>query len=387
MPVSCKRTAIKAAALLALLCAVAAHAETPPVDPWTDAAWQDVLYSLAPGKVARLRASQQLFDINVHASAADRLSTRDVQLEFEMPDGRLSRLVVSVERRGESPSRRSLRYVYEAGRLRRIDEDGQTTPAVARRYDIAGRPIEHTERTGAVVARTSWRYDSAGRVRERSVDSGTGSRRRETRRYRRDGTLERLQVKSGSLYGKSVEFDAGERPVRIQVNDVLDRHETTVTYPNPTEAIHVTTGFAVSRDGAGRYEYTTRYRVRTPQELRGVEAPDLPTMRRQDRGTLHSEAQTEYDASGRVVVERQLDGEGNVVCTARITYHASGPPLAVRNEPTRPNTPCGLQGGELDNEVQADEHGNWTEQRLSLLLPDGRRRLMSVQTRRIEYVP
>jgi YD repeat-containing protein len=385
--VSCKRTAIKAAALLALLCAVAAHAESPPVDPWTDSAWQDVLYGLAPGKVARLRASQQLFDINLHAAASDIMSRRDVQLEFELPDGRLSRLVENVERRGESRSQRSFRYVYEAGRLRRIDEEGQTRPAVARRYDIAGRPIEHTERTGAVVARTSWRYDSAGRMRERSVDSGTGSRSRETRRYRRDGTLERLQVKSGTLIGKSVEFDAAERPVRIQVNDLLDRHETTVTYPKPTEAIHATTGFAVSRDGAGRYDYTTRYRVRTPQELRGVEAPDLPTMLRQDRGTLHSETQTEYDASGRVVVERQLDGGGNVVCTARITYHPSGPPLTVRNEPGRPNAPCGLQGGDLDNEIKADEHGNWTEQRLWLLLPDRQRRLMSVQTRRIEYVP
>jgi YD repeat-containing protein len=332
-----------------------------------------------------MRATQQLF--NAYAGAADVLSTRELQLEFDAPGGRLSRLVVNEARRGESRSSRSLRYVYEAGHLRRIDEDGHATPAVTRRYDDAGRPIEHTERTGAVVARTTWRHDSAGRLLERIVDSGAGSRTRETRRYRRDGTLERLEVKSGVLFGKRVEFDAGERPVRIQVTDALDRHETKVTYPSPTEAVHATSGFAVARDGAGGYEYTTRYRVRTPQELRGVEAPDLPTMRRHDRGTRRSEEQTEYDASGRAIIERQLDGGGAVVCTGRITYHTSGPPLAVRNDGTGPNAPCGTQGGDLDNEVKTDEQGNWAEQRMSVVRPDGQRRLMSVQSRRIEYRP
>jgi len=376
---------MKAAALLALACALAAHAETPPVDPWTDAEWQDVMFGLAPDKVARVQASQQLF--NAAAGTTDVLSTRDVQLEFESPGSRLTRLVVKQERRGESRSERSFRYVYEAGRLRRIDEDGQATPAVTRRYDDAGRPVEHTERTGAVVARTTWRHDAAGRLLERVVDSGTGSRTRETRSYRRDGTLERMQVKNGALFGKTIEFDTDERPVRIQVTDGFDRHETKVTYPSPTEAVHATAGFALAREGPGRYEYTKRYRVRTPQELRGVEAPELPTMRREDRGAQHSESQTDYDAGGRVVVERELDGAGNVVCTGRITYHPSGPPLAVRNERARPNAPCGLQGGDLENEIKTDPQGHWTEQRMTLVLPNGQRRPMSLQTRRIEYPP
>ncbi len=291
------------------------------------------------------------------------------------------------DRRGESRRQRSLRYVYEAGRLQRIDEDGQATPALTRRYDAAGRPVEQTERTGAVVARTTWRYDASGRPVERVADSGTGSRQRETWRYRRDGTLERRQHGSGKLFGKTIEFDTQERPVRIRVTDALDRHETTIAYPNPTEAVHTTTGFALARDGAGRYEHTTHYRVRTPQELRRVEAPELPTLRRQVRGTQHSESQTEYDAAGRIAVEREIDAAGQTVCTRRMAHHSSGPPVAVRHEGVRGSAPCGLHGGDLDNEVKADERGHWVEQRMTMLRPDGQRRPMSVQTRRIEYRP
>jgi YD repeat-containing protein len=376
---------MKTVALLALVCTLAAHAQAPPVDPWTDAAWQDIMFGLATSKVARVRASHQLF--NVFAGEADVLSTRDVQLDFEMPGGRLSRLVVDEERRGEPRSKRSFRYVYEADHLGRIEEDGQAKPAVTRRYDAAGRLVEHIERTGAVVVRTTWRHDSAGRLLERIVDNGAAKRTRETRRYRRDGTLERLQVKNGTLFGKIIEFDTGERPVRIQVTDALDRHEIRVTYPSPTEAIHATTGFALARDGAGHYEFTTRYRVRSPQELRGVEAPELPTMRRHDRGTQRREEQTEYDAGGRILVEYQFDGDGSAACAGRITYHPSGPPLAVRHERVKPGASCGVQGGDVENDIKTDQQGNWAEQRMSLVLPDGKRRLMSVQTRRIEYLP
>jgi YD repeat-containing protein len=383
----CERpvTAMKAAPLLMLVCALAAHAEAPPVDPWTDAAWQDVLSGLAPGKVARVQGTQHLF--NVAAGTTDALSTRDVQLEFDAPGGRVSRLVVAQTRRGESSSRRSFRYVYDAGLLRRVDEDGQATPAVTRRYDDAGRAIDHLERTGAVVARTTWRHDAAGRLEERIVDSGTGSRMVEARRYRRDGTLERLETKNGALSGRRIEFDTEERPVRILVTDTFDRHETAVTYPSATEAIHATTGFALTREGAGRYEYSMRYRVRAPQELRGVEAPELPTLRRSDRGTQHSETQTDYDARGRVVAERELDGNGQVVCTARVTYHPAGPPLAARSEGPQPGMPCGPQGGSFDNEITTDDQGHWTEQRITVVMPNGQRRLMSVQTRRIEVLP
>lgn len=277
---------------------------------------------------------------------------------------------------------------YEDGRLQRIDEDGQATSALTLRYDGAGRPVEQAEHTGAVIARTTWRHDAAGRSVERVVDGGTGSRVHETRRYRRDGTLERLQTKNAVLLGKTVDFDKDERPVRIQVTDVFDRHETVVTHPSPTEAVHATTGFALGGRGAsGRYEYTTRCRVRTPQELRRVEVPELPTMRRHDRGTQHSHAQTEYDAAGRIVAEHQLDAAGNVVCTGRIRYHPCGPPVAVRNEGMRANVPCSAQSGDLDNEVRADERGHWIEQRMTMLRPDGQRRLMSVQTLRIEYAP
>lgn len=374
--------AIKPAFLLLLACAFAAHAQAPPLDPWTDAEWQDVMADLTRGKVVRVQATQQLLDI--HSGSGDALSRRDVQLEFEGPQGRVSRLVVNHERRGEARSRRSFRYVYEAGLLRRIDEEGQATPAVTRRYDAAGRPEEHVERTGAVAARTTWRYDAAGRLRERVQDSGTGSRTKETRRYRRDGTLERLDVDSGAMVGKRVDFDAEERPLRIRVTDVFDRHETTVTYPSPTEANHATTGFALQREGARRYTYTTRYRVRTPQELRGVEAPLLPTLRRHVRGTQHDELQTEYDDEGRVRVERRLDAGGQVMCVGRITYHPSGPPTTVRNERSQANARC--EGNDLDNEVNTDAQGHWAEQRMWLLRQDGQRRPMSIQTRRVEYL-
>lgn len=81
---------------------------------------------------------------------------------------------------------------YEAGRLQRIDEDGHATPAVARRYDGAGRLIEHAERTGAIAARSTWRCDAVGRLRERVIDSGTGAVTNETRRCRRVGADKRV---------------------------------------------------------------------------------------------------------------------------------------------------------------------------------------------------
>lgn len=375
--------ALKATLLVLLLCAVVARAETPPLDPWTDPAWQDVLYGLPRGQVVRVSASQQL--INPLSAAGDVLGTREIQFEFEAVDGRVGRLVLKEDRRGESRRQRDLRYVYEAGRLQRIEEDGQATPALTRRYDAAGRPIEQTERTGAVVARTTWRYDSAGRPVERVFDSGTGSRPRETWRYRRDGTLEQRQIESSRLFGKTIKFDAQERPLRIRVTDVLDRHETIIAYPSPTEAVHTTTGFAVARDGAGRYAYTTHYRVRAPQELRRVEAPELPTLRRQVRGTRHIESYAEYDAAGRIVAEREVDGAGQPGCTRRFTYHPAGPPLAVRQEGTHANAPCGQQGGDMDYEIKTDERGHWVEQRVTMLRPDGQSRLMTVHTRRIDY--
>ena len=375
---------IQAATLLIACAAAVARAESPPIDPWSDAAWQDALYGLSPGQVARVSATQQLFD--VQSAAAGVLSTREAQFEFEGPGGRVVRLVLRHERRHEPSSHRSFRYVYEGALLQRIDEDGQATPALVRRYDAAGRPIEQAERTGAVVARTTWRYDAAGRVIEHVVDSGTGSRVRQMWLYRRDGTLERLQSKNGRLFGKTVDFDKDERPVRIQVTDLFERHETVVTYPSPTEAIQTTTGFTVGR-GGGRYEYTNQYRVRTPQELRRVEAPELPTLRRHDRGGRRTESLTEYDAAGRIVAEHQLDAAGAVACTGRITYHPSGPPLAIRNESASAGAPCAVSGVNADNEVQADERGHWIEQRMTLLRPDGQRRPMSVQTRRIEYRP
>lgn len=188
----------------------------------------------------------------------------------------------------------------------------------------------------------------------------------------------------GTLVGKRIDFDASERPVRIRVTDLLDRRETKISYPNPLEAIHETNGFALAR-GGGRFAYTTGYRVRTPQELRGVEAPELTTMRSNVRGTARDEVQTDYDATGRVLVERSLDAGGQVACTGRIAYHPSGPPVSVRNERERPDARC--EGGDLDNEVKADAQGNWSEQRMWLLRPDGQRRLMSVRTRRIDYAP
>lgn len=360
------------------------HAESPPLDPWRDAEWQDVLYGLSPGQVARVGATQQLFD--VQSATAGVVNTREVQLEFDGRGGRVAGLVIRQERRGESGSLRSFRYVYAGDLLQRIDEDGHATPALTRRHDAAGRPVEQALRTGAVVERTTWRYDAAGRLIERVVEGGTGSRVQETHRYRRDGTLERLQSKNGHVFGKTVDYDKEERPTRIQVTDLFERHETIVTYPSPTEAVQATTGFSVGR-GGGRYEYTNRYRVRTAQELRRVEAPALPTMRRYERGAQRSESHTDYDAAGRIVVERLIDAAGAVACTSRITYHPSGPPLAIRNESAGAGAPCAAPGFDMDNQVKIDERSQWIEQGMTMLRPDGQRRLMSVQTRRIEYRP
>lgn len=372
----------KTVALPVLLCALVAHAQAPPLDPWTDAAWQDVLYGLPAGQVLRVRATQQLFDIHAAASPPASLSRRELLLEFEAPGGRVSRLTQDEQRRGEARSSRSWRYVYEEGRLARIEEIGHAAPALARRYDAAGRPVEQTERVGALTARTTWRYDAAGRLLERTQDNGGGSHLKETRRYRRDGTLERIDSSSGALLGRRIDFDSEERPVRIQATDVLDRQETLVTYPGPTETLHATTGFALTREGAGRYAHSTLYRVRAPQELRGVEAPALPTLRRHVRGAQHDEVQTEFDAAGRVLVERRIGADGKVACSGRIDYHPAGPPLALRNERAQPDAAC--PGSEFDNEVRTDAQGHWSEQRMVLLRPDGQRRLASVQTRQVE---
>lgn len=185
--------------------------------------------------------------------------------------------------------------------------------------------------------------------------------------------------------GKRIDFDADERPVRIEVTDLEHRHDTKVTYPSPIEAIHATTGHAASLRGAGPYAYTTHYRAATPQELRRVEAPERPTMRRHVRGTTHDETQTEFDPAGQALANRRIDAEGNVVCIERITLHASGVPLAVRNERMRPNATCA--NTDIDNGIRTDERGRWIEQRMWMLRPDGQRRPMAVLTRQIEYVP
>lgn len=376
---------MKAAALVVLVaCMATARAESPPIDPWTDAAWQDVFHGLPRGQVRQLHATQQLFDAQGTPERA--ASTREAWFEFDVPSGRVTSARLRQERRSESSSDRRFVYVYDATRLQRIDEDGQATPALTRRHDAAGRPVEQTERTGAVVARTTWRYDAAGRVAERVTDSGAGSRVQETWSYRRDGTLLQRQAKSGRLTGKTVDFDEQERPVRIRVTDAFERHETMVTYPSPTEAVHATTGFSLGR-GAGPFEYRTRFRVRTPQELQRVEEPELPTLRWHERGAHSQHQETEYDAAGRIAVERQFDANGSPACTGRIRYHPAGPPLAIRHEAPTSGMPCAGAGPDMDNEIRADERGQWTEQRMTMQRPDGQRRVVSVQSRRIEYAP
>lgn len=372
----------KAAALLLALCALAARAEPPPTDPWTDPAWQDLMNGLPRAVVARVHTTQQLLDTRGGGGV---VGSREARFEFDGPGGAVSRAVIGVERRGEGGSRRSFTYVYDAGRLVRIDEDGQPTPAWTRRYDAGGRPLEQTERTGAVTARTTWRHDAAGRLLERAFDSGSGARSKEVRRYRTDGTLELVQRDGGALSGQRVEFDAQERPVRIVVTDITSRSETTIVYPAPTEAEHTTHATSLQREGLRRTTSRTSFRVRTPQELRGVEVPELPTMRRDVRDAHREESQTDYDASGRVLEERRLDGAGRVVCAGRLTYHPSGPPRSLRNERLQPDAPC--EGFDFDNEVVADARGHWVEQRMWMLRPGGVRLPMAVLTRRIEYRP
>lgn len=376
--------------LLWVVAACAAHAaESPPIDPRTDTAWQDIFHDLPGQKLASVRSVQRLFDIHAAPGGGEGalISTREVLVVFDpAASTRVSRLTVNEARRGEASSRRGFSYVYdEHGRLRRIDEDGHAVPAVERRHDAAGRPVAHAERTGAVVARTAWRYDSGGRLLERTTDSGGGARSRETRRYRGDGTLERTDVASGALTHRRVDYDREERPVRVQARDAFDRHETTITYPSATESVHATSGFTLAREGAGRYTHTTHYRVRAASELRGVEAPALPTLRRHVRGTRHDETQTEYDGAGRVLTERQFDGAGRATCLARIEHHPSGPPLTVRHERATPEARC--DGHDLVAEIRTDAKGRWTEQRISVIRSGGERRLMAIHTREIDDAP
>src|SRR5262245_33451718 len=132
-PTSCRRSW---ACALMLVCAMAASAKDPPLDPWNDGQWRSALTGLRAGEVRSVRWSEQVFDAGGEPAPASAQSRR---FEFS-EDGRLAAFGSERSRRGERDERRQLRYQWGAqGQLQRIDEEG-AEPVLRRQSDSAGRP-------------------------------------------------------------------------------------------------------------------------------------------------------------------------------------------------------------------------------------------------------
>src|SRR5262245_49893175 len=188
-----------------VLCSLAATAgaKDPPLDPWADPQWRTALAGLKAADVRTVRWSEQLFD------GADAAATSQVR-RFEFgDDGRLASLDSVRSRRGERDEHRQLHYRWSTpGTLQRIDEDGATQPLLQRQLDANGRLVLQVERRGDTLERTSVLYDAAGRERERVIEAGSaGGRTRERRSYHPNGALKSLDTDTKGGPARTVAFD------------------------------------------------------------------------------------------------------------------------------------------------------------------------------------
>lgn len=366
---------------LAASCLHAAAAEVP-VDPWSDDVTQAALLGLKPGSVRSVRWSEQLF--TPQGGGAVPISSRVTRLEFDA-SGRVEVVRLAHERQHERATNGVYRYRYDAnGRVARIEQDGLQGALLERRYDAAGRLSQEDEKVGVLVRRTQWRYDAAGREVERSVAEGSSTRTTETRSYRRDGTLARIEMRGSAMASRTVEFDTSGRPVRIAENDLFSRQTTRIRYPEPLVAEHSMSRFAASRDGIGSSTREVVLRVRAADEFKVPGEPEKPASRRVVEGGKTVETQMDFDAQGRPRAERFIGQSGQLECVSEWQWHASGLPAWTHTRQERPDANCGLNNGTVDFDITVDDRGNWVRQVIEVTQPNGRWR-MGVQTREIEY--
>ncbi len=366
---------------LATLCLHAAALEVP-VDPWSDVGTQAALLGLKPGNVRSVRWSEQLFAPREGRSAP--ISSRITQLEFDA-GGRLDALSLMLERQHEAATKRVFRYRYDAaGRVARIEQDGLPGALLERHYDAAGRLRQEDEKVGVLLRQTQWRYDPAGRVLERSVAEGNSTRTTETRRYRSDGTLQRIALRGGAMSSRSVEFDPSGRPSQRVETDLFSRQTTRIRYPEPLVAEHHVSGFAASREGVGSSTRDVVLRVRTADEFKVPGEPEKPVSRRVAEAGKVVEKQTDFDSLGRPQAERFFGPSGQLVCVSEWQWHASGLPAWTHTRQESPAVDCGLDNGTVDIDITVDERGNWVRQAIDITQANGRWRV-GVLTREIAY--
>ncbi|MFO1218565.1 MAG: hypothetical protein U1E89_09360 [Burkholderiaceae bacterium] len=361
-----------------LVCAAAVHAAEPPLDVFTDEAWQTTLLGLSAPLPRRVREEQTLFE----PRSGGVLSTQRVEMSFD-EGGRLSVVALRREPRGERIHEHVWRYQHDAqGRIVRIDEDGSDRPALERRFDAQGRLVEEARGEGAVTARTRWRYDAAGREIER-VETAAGREAVTRTRYRRNGSRERQFVDRGVLQSSDLRFDAQGRPTREVVHDLVERRTTTVHYPHPRRAVHTIVASGLSRDGPFRRQWVRTFEVRRPEELLQWPEPASPVLRAESFAGYESSTRTEFDAQGRPL--RQLEQRGATLrCQTDFRYHACGLPASITT--TRLDAPgaCPETTQAVEYEVEVDERGRWTRHVIHAVDAGGQRMRMAEHRRQIE---
>ncbi len=359
-----------------------ATAADVPVDPWSDEVMQSALVGLKPGSVRSVRWVQQLFSPQRAGDVP--ISSLVTSMEFDA-DGRVDVVTLARDRQHERPTGGVFRYRYDAdGRVTRIEKDDLPGPLLERRYDAAGRLIQEDERVGVLVRRTQWRYDGKGREMERTVTEGSSRRQTETRSYRPDGTLARLEQRGSAMSSRTVEFDASGRPVKIAESDLLSHSTTRIRYPEPLVAEYRTSLFAATRDRIGSSSRELVLRVRSADEFRVPGEPPRPVSRRVVEGGVAVETQMDFDAQDRPHTEGTVGKSGHVECVREWHWHASGLPEWIHMRPARPDVNCGSGEGNTDIDITVDDRGNWVRQVIEITQSKGRWRA-SVQTREIEY--
>jgi hypothetical protein len=360
-----------------------AFALDAPIDPWAEADWQLPLTGLQRSAVRSVKLVEQTM-MPSPGGPAQAASTRESHVVFD-GDGRVERVDMRVDSRGERSQGFSLAYVWSGSRLLRIDDAGASRPYLQREYDAAGRLKVERKRVGAVERRVEIAYDAAGREAERVTVEGS-YRRRESRRYHGNGKLKSLVAGADSVRGKrSVVFDGEGRPTEIVDTDLSSRIVTAIRYPSALVAVRKVGGFYVSKDGVRSPHREVTFRVRRVEELMTVSEPEAPLARRETVDGRAEETQADYDDAGRPQVQRRLDGNGNVLCVTTFRYHASGVPESVRSRAPNSDERCKTEPNDYEYDIEGDERGNWKRLRVSLVAANGARTLALEQRRVVEY--